>query len=338
MKTALYKGKNYFAIENNRELIPGADEVKIKIAYCGICGTDLHIFHGKMDSRVKIPQSIGHEASGTVVEIGSNVIDYNIGDKVVVRPLKWCGLCNTCKAGNNHICPDLKFMGIDTEGAFQEYWTVPAMTLHKCPEDISLKLAALIEPLAVACHDVKRARIAVGEKVVVLGAGPIGLLVAMVARHAGAQVIISELNEYRLSIAEKLGFSTFNPSQGDLVKYIHEVTEGDGADVIFEVTASTAGAEVMTEIVKPRGRILLVGIYNQPKEINLFKFFWRELEMLGARVYEREDYEHAIEIAAKRTLPLESIISDIFELDGIQKAFESFKNSPDAMKILIKCS
>ncbi len=336
MKTALYQGNKTFKIAQCPEGTVGPDDVKVKIAYCGICGTDLHIFHGKMDQRVNIPQSIGHETSGTVAEVGSNVKGFAPGDKVVVRPLQWCGKCATCAAGHNHICPNLKFMGIDTEGAFQEYWTVPADTLHKCPDDMSLKLAALIEPLAVACHDVRRARVAAGERVVVLGGGPIGLLVAMVARAAGAEILISEISEYRLELAEKLGFSTFNPMQGDLLERVNELTGGVGADVVFEVTASAAGAEVMTELVRPRGRILLVGIYSQPQPVTLFKFFWRELEMIGARVYEHEDYDRAIELAASGSLPLEAVISGVYELDDIQAAFESFEGNSTAMKVLIK--
>jgi len=337
MKIAYYKGNKKFEIGEGAEKAPKAGEAKVKIAYCGICGTDQHIFHGKMDQRVNIPQSIGHECSGTVVEIGEGVDNVSIGDNVVIRPLDWCGECPTCKAGHTHICTNLKFMGIDTEGALQETWTVKARTLHKCPKNMPLKLGALIEPLAVACHDVRRGCLKSGEYTVVLGGGPIGLLVAMVAKASGAKVLISEINEFRLSLAKDMGFETFNPLEGDLVEYVNSQTDETGADIVFEVTASDPGAKVMTELVRPRGRIVLVGIYTGPKEINLFKFFWRELEMIGARVYEKEDFDKAVELAAGGSMPLEKLISGVYDLDDIQQAFESFEGNATAMKVLIKC-
>lgn len=338
MKATFYKGSKNIDAGQGQERKPGADEVKLKIAYCGICGTDQHIFHGKMDKRVNPPQIIGHECSGTVVETGSAVSDFKPGDKVVVRPLNWCGECPTCKAGNSHICTSLKFMGIDSEGAFQEYWTVKARTLHKCPDSMDLKLGALIEPLAVACHDVRRGRLAPGEYAVILGGGPIGMLVAMAARAIGARVIISEINDYRLKLAAEMGFETFNPKNGDLAAHVMSATNGTGADIVFEVTASEPGAKIMTELLRPRGRIVLVGIYTQPQSIDLFKFFWRELELIGARVYEKADYDQAVELASQGSLPLEKIISGVFSLDEIQQAFESFEGNATAMKVLVRCS
>jgi (R,R)-butanediol dehydrogenase/meso-butanediol dehydrogenase/diacetyl reductase len=134
-----------------------------------------------------------------------------------------------------------------------------------------------------------------------------------------------------------MGFEAFNPLEGDLVEYVNSQTEGTGADIVFEVTASTPGAKVMTELVRPRGRIVLVGIYTEPQQIALFKFFWRELEMIGARVYEKEDFDKAVELAAGGTMPLESIISGVYDLDDIQAGFESFEGNAAAMKVLIKC-
>lgn len=337
MKAAMYCGNNKFDIKNIQDKSPAAGEVKVKIAYCGICGTDQHIFHGKMDSRVNIPQSIGHECSGTVVEVGEGVDGFKEGDMVVVRPLDWCGECETCKAGYTHICSNLKFMGIDTEGAFAEYWTVKARTLHKCPENMRLDLAALVEPLAVACHDVRRSRLKAGEYAVILGGGPIGLLVAMVARESGARVLISEINEYRLKLAEEMGFDTFNPLEGDLQGHVLDQTGQAGADVVFEVTASDPGAKVMSKLARPRGRIVLVGIFSAPQEVTLFDFFWKELELLGARVYEAEDYGTAITLAASGKLPLQNIISNVYDLEQIQQAFESFGNGGNNMKVLVKC-
>lgn len=336
MRAAYYNKKHTFEVKEAESLTPGPGEVKVKVAYCGICGTDLHIFHGKMDQRVTPPQVIGHEMSGTVTEIGSGVKSVNIGDNVVVRPLNWCDECAACKAGHQHICMNLKFMGIDSVGALQDAWVVKERVLHKIPGTMDMKYGSLIEPLAVACHDVHRAELKADENVVILGGGPIGLLIAMVARDAGANVVISEVNDYRLKLAKELKFRTVNPLETDLVKEVEQWTNGTGADVVFEVTATQSGASVMTELLRTRGRIVVVGIYSEPPKIDLFKFFWRELQLYGARVYDEVDFDNAIALAAKGSLPLDRIISGIYPLDQIQKAFESFDGNAMAMKVLIK--
>ncbi len=338
MKASFYTGNQTFEVRDVTPAEPGEGEVRVRVAYCGICGTDLHIFHGKMDQRVGIPQTIGHEMSGVVEKTGPGVTAFRPGDRVAVRPLDWCGDCPACRAGHSHICMNLKFMGIDSVGAFQELWVVKERTLFRVPDNLSLRLAALIEPLAVACHDVRTAAIRPGETVVVLGGGPIGLLIAMVARAAGGNVILSEINPYRIATARELGFRTVDPAGEDLKAIVEATTVGAGADVVFEVTASAAGAKTMTELVRTRGRIVAVGIYSRPPEVDMHRFFWRELRLFGARLYEEEDFRNGLELAATGKLPLERLITGVLRLDEIQKAFESFNGNAEAMKVLIQCS
>jgi 2-desacetyl-2-hydroxyethyl bacteriochlorophyllide A dehydrogenase len=338
MKAAHYINVGKFEIRDTSPLPPAADEVTIRVAYCGICGTDLHIFHGKMDARVKPPQVIGHEMSGTLVAVGSQAKGWKVGDRVTVRPLDWCSECAACKAGHSHVCMKLKFMGIDSIGSFQEHWNVKARTLYRVPEQVSLKHAALIEPLAVACHDVRRAQLRAGEFAVVLGGGPIGLLIAMVAKAAGARVLVSEINPFRIAFARQAGFEVVNPAEQDLVAAVNVATGGAGADVVFEVTAAAAAAKVMTELPRVRGRIVVVGIYTQPPALDLFKFFWRELELCGARLYESEDFDRALAVAATGGLPLDSLITGVFPLAEIQAGFASLEGDATAIKTLIQCT
>lgn len=239
--------------------------------------------------------------------------------------------------GFSHICRDLKFMGIDSPGALQASWTVPAFTVHKLPLGVDLKLAALVEPLAVACHDVRMAVVAPGELAVVLGGDPIGMLIAMVARNAGARVVVSELSGFRLEFARSLGFEAVDPRAVDLAQFVREHSGDSGADVVFEVSGAKAAILSTTELLRIRGRPLLVAIYPQPAEINLFHFFWKELRLQGARVYEREDYEHAIELLAGGTLPLSRMISAVLPLREIAQAFTTLESDPAAMKILMDC-
>ena len=335
MKAALYAGNKSISVGESVPQSPGPGQVRLQVAYCGICGTDLHIYQGHMDKRVDIPQVVGHEMSGEIAEIGPDVTGWQVGDRVVVRPLDPCGNCPACEAGHAHICYNLKFLGIDTPGAFQGWWTVPAHTLHRLPENLTLDEAALIEPLAVACHDVGRAQITPGEHVVVIGGGPIGMLVSMVAKHQGADVLVSEVNPFRVSFARELGLDAINPLEDSLEAAVDERTHGVGADVVFEVSGSQAGASTMTSLLRTRGRIVVVAIFSEPPQIDLFRFFWRELELKGARVYEPQDFDQAIKLAAAGTLPLSKLISAKLPLEGLQTAFEQIESSTEMMKVLI---
>ncbi|WP_075342989.1 zinc-dependent alcohol dehydrogenase [Tenacibaculum agarivorans] len=336
MKATLYEGNKVLSLIDKEVEEPKADEVRIKVAYAGVCGTDMHIYHGMMDKRVDIPLTIGHEMSGTIDAIGEKVTDYKVGDKVVVRPLD-DRLAKPSDKGFNHICEELKFIGIDSPGAMQQYWNVPAFTLHKLPETTDLKLAALVEPLSVATHDVRMSELQPGEFAVVLGGGPIGMLIALVAKEMGANVIISEVNESRITKAKEMGLEAVSPVETDLVSYVREKTDGRLADVVFEVAGVQPTLDIMTEIAGIRGRIVMVAIHGQPKPVNLFKFFWKELKLIGARVYEEEDYERSIQLINENNLPFSEMITDVQSLSEIQKIFESIDENPNGMKTLIDC-
>lgn len=337
MKAALYLGGGRFSVEEQAPAPPGQGMVKLKVAYCGICGTDLHIYHGKMDHRVKTPQVIGHEVAGEVAEVGEGVTQVQVGDRVAVRPLQ-PGRPDPSDNGCAHIGKNLQFIGIDMPGGMQAYWNVPAHTLHKLPSHLSLQLGALIEPLAVACHDVRLARLQPGENAVVIGGGPIGVLIGLVARHAGAGVIIAEPNAARRALCSTLGLQTLNPPEEDIAAKTAAFTGGAMADVVFEVSGAQAAIQVMTTLLKARGRIVMVAIHSEPRPVDLFRFFWRELSMTGARVYEPEDFEAAIALAASGVLPLQQLITKVSPLSGVQQAFEAIDGNPSVMKWLLDCS
>jgi len=336
MKAVYYQGSGRFTVGLGEIRPPADGEVRLEVAYCGLCGTDLHIAHGSMDHRVRAPQVIGHEMAGTVAEVGTGVAGLGPGDKVVVRPLDSRGETAADK-GLSHICRNLKFLGIDTPGAFQGSWTVPAFTIHRLPPDVDLKLAALTEPLAVACHDVRRGRVAAGETVAVIGGGPIGVMIALVARSRGARVIVSEVNASRLAFVRQLGLTVIDPGEADLAEAVEEVTQGAGADVVFEVSGSAAGAMAMTKLAGLRGRIVVVAIFSAPPTVNLFDVFAKELEVLGTRVYEPEDFQSAIDLIIGGRLPLADLITSVEPLERLPAALEQLERNPSAMKILVDC-
>ncbi len=333
---AVYRGNRAFEVVRRASAAPAPGEAAIRVAYCGICGTDMHVFHGNMDTRVGFDRVIGHEMSGTVAALGEGCENLAVGQRVVVRPLDHCDDCPACHAGHRHVCHNLKFLGLDTDGAFQEWWTVPAHTLHALPDTLGLDHAALIEPVAVACHDVRLSGLASGETALVIGGGPIGILVASVAREAGGEVLVSEVNPNRLAVARSLGFDALNPLEDDLGGEVHRRTGGKGADVVFEVSGTQAGVDAMTEVASVRARIVMVAIHASRPQIDLFRFFWRELRLMGARVYEPEDYDAAIGIVARGGIAADTVITHVSPLDSVQEAFEALESSPTAMKSLVR--
>ncbi|HKX30851.1 MAG TPA: alcohol dehydrogenase catalytic domain-containing protein [Blastocatellia bacterium] len=338
MKAAFYEGNELIRVGECLPIAPAEGEVQIRVSHCGICGTDLHVFHGTMDHRVTKPAIIGHEMSGVIESLGANVSGWAAGDRVTVRPLDSCGTCPACQAGHTHICQKLKFIGIDRPGAMQTLWTVPARTLHRLPDSLSLKQGALIEPIAVACHDVRLGEVKADEFVVVLGGGPIGALIALVAQQKGARVLVSETNPFRIKLLQEFGLEVVNPAEADLVALVEGRTGGAGADLVFEVTSSKAGAEMMTKLPRVRGRIVVVAIFSQPPQVDLFRFFWRELSLRGARVYEAQDFEEAIAISASGALPLDKLITHVGQLDQLEWGLRQLEKGGEVMKVLIECS
>ena len=338
MKATFYEGNQSISVGPCIPVPPAAGQVQIRVSHCGICGTDLHIYLGHMDKRVKMPQIMGHEMSGKIEILGDGVTNWKVGDTVTVRPLDACNECPACKAGNSHVCQKLKFIGIDTPGAMQALWTVPAHTLHRLPAGLSMAHAALIEPIAVACHDVRMGDVKAGEYCVVLGGGPIGVLVALVAKSKGAHVLVSEINPFRIELCKQLGLEAVDPRAVDLVEKVNADTGDAGADVVFEVSGSLAGAETMTKLPRVRGRIVLVAIFAQPTPVDLFRFFWREVKLIGARVYEPQDFDEAIALLAAGKVPFTKIITDVYPMSQLKKGFEEMASGGNVMKILIDCA
>ncbi|WP_327426907.1 zinc-dependent alcohol dehydrogenase [Streptomyces sp. NBC_01236] len=317
---------------------PGPGEVELAPAFVGICGTDLHIFHGDMDARVAAPAVLGHEMSGRIVRVGPGVEGWQAGDAVTVMPLRWDDTCPACRAGHQHICQHLDFIGIDSPGAMQQRWTVPAATLIRLPDSVPLDRAALVEPTAVAVHDVGRAGVREGERVVVVGGGPVGILIALVAQARGAEVRVVELSAHRRLLAGELGLTTWDPDVDDIPALVGEWTGEAGADVAFEVSGAAGGVDTAVEVLGVRGRLCLVAIHPRPREINLHRFFWRELTLIGARLYDRGDFEQAVALVADGSIAVERLISKVVPLTQAPAAFEALEAGGDVMKILVDCT
>lgn len=336
MLTAAYVGDRTMTVGEAEPAPPGPGEVQVEVAYVGICGTDLHILHGSMDARVSMPAVIGHEMSGRVAAVGEGVTGWATGDPVTVMPLDWDGTCPACRAGHQHVCQNLDFVGIDSPGALQGRWNVRADLLVPLPRELSLEHAALVEPVAVAVHDVRRSGLGAGDRVVVLGGGPIGVLIGIVARHAGAEVLVSEPDPGRRALVEGLGLETLDPTAADLVGAVDERTGGAGADVVFEVSGAAPAVLAATSVAKVRGTVVVVAIHPRPVPVDLQRVFWRELRLLGARVYERTDFERAVELLAAGVVPAAGLVTEVVGISRVADAFAALE-SGQAMKVLVDC-
>jgi (R,R)-butanediol dehydrogenase / meso-butanediol dehydrogenase / diacetyl reductase len=337
VRAAYYTGNRRIELRPADVVSPASGMVQLEVAFTGICGTDLHIVHGAMDSRVAPPAILGHEMAGRVTAIGEGVTGWRPGDPVTVMPLVWCGECAACRIGSTHICQRLSFLGIDASGSLQPYWTVPAETLVSLPSDLSLRTAALAEPTAVAVHDVRRAQLSAGERAVVIGGGPIGLLVAVVAKEMGADVLLVEPNDDRRSLAGSTGLVTLDPRAEEVAAEVAEWTDGDGAEVTFEVSGAVPGIQAAIDALGPHGRVVIVAIHTTPPPVDLFRIFWRELTLVGARVYERRDFEEAVRLLTAGRIPVDALVTDVLPLPRTAEAFTAL-DAGHAMKILIDCA
>lgn len=318
---------------------PKSDEVLIEVKYCGICGSDIHAYHG-VHPFIKPPIVLGHEFSGVVKEVGDDVKEFKVGQRVVVEPLLTCGKCLNCRLGHYNRCVSMKVIGAQTDGAFAEYLPVPAHRVIEIPDEITFKYGALVEPLSVAVHAVKRAGPIGGLNVVVLGAGPIGLLTASVAKRYGAnEVLITDLSDYKLKVAKSLGIDhVVNVRKDDPVKVAKEVFGSEGVDIIFECVGSNPVTIAQAiEMARRGATIVIVGVFRGEIPVRIGFVQDRELELKGTAVYIFKDFLDAIELLRKREISVEPLISKIFPLEDIEKAFKYIEENRDTtIKVLIK--
>ena len=304
----------------------------VKVAYNGICGTDLAILHGK-HPRACAPLVMGHEISGWVAQAGAT--GPTAGTLVVVEPLITCGQCRSCKNGLAHVCRNLGLYGIDSPGGMAQYVALPPEVLHAVPDGVDPRTATLAEPLAVAVHAVERSGLEPGSTVAVYGAGPIGILTALVARHAGAAtVVITEPSPWRRAVAARLGF-TVVPACSTMAQTLDPLTDGEGADLTFDSAAHPGVAAELTAVTRVRGRIVVVGVYKQPAAVDLQAVCFKEQTVIGIRVYTSQNVATAIKLIASGALGLDRFPTKSFDLTDVVAAFDAAASGQDYLKVLL---
>jgi len=332
MLAARYLGPN--RIEPVEVPVPsiGSGEALIKVDACGFCGSDLAIVAG-LHPRAKAPLTLGHELSGRVVEINSADTRLAVGDLVTLYPLISCGHCYVCRTGNPHVCRNLKLYGFDADGGMAEYVKLPVDNLLKLPDDMATLCGALLEPLAVAVHGVSRAPLADVRTVVVIGAGPIGLLTALVAVARGVpNLLITDISPSRLELAAKLGLHTAMAG-AEARELVLQETDEEGVDLVFECAGAPASAEEMTRLLRPQGTIVNLGVFKGPVKVQMRDVNFKELTIIGSRVYAKKNFEEAVRLAA--VLPLRDIVTHSFPLLDVETAFDSFRQGEGVCKVIV---
>ena len=316
---------------------PGPDQVLVKIMKIGICGSDIHVYHGT-HPYTSYPVTQGHEVSARIVELGAYVNDLAVGQKVTIEPQVFCGRCYPCLHGKYNLCEKLKVMGFQTTGTASEYFAVDASKVTPIPDEMTYSDGAMIEPLAVTIHAAKRFPDVNGSKVVVLGCGPIGILLIQSLKALGAaEILATDISDLRLSLAAKLGADyTANTRKTDYAEALLKAYGSDKADVIFECAGTDLTMEQAIQNARKGSSIILVAVFGKRADIDLAKLNDSELDLNTSMMYRHEDYVDAIRFVQEGKIRLKPLQTTHFSFTDYQKAYEYIdQNQEKTMKVII---
>ncbi|XP_011643927.1 sorbitol dehydrogenase-like [Pogonomyrmex barbatus] len=343
--TAVLYGINDLRLENTSIEEPGDNEVLLEMGCVGICGSEIHYFvNGRIgDFIVKKPMIVGHEASGTVIKLGNNVKNLKIGDRVAIEPGVPCKMCVFCKEGRYNLCKDIVFCATPpVHGNLRRFYKHAADFCFKLPDHVSLEEGALLEPLSVGVHACKRGGVGINSKVLILGAGPIGLVTLLVAKAMGAnKVVITDIMECKLNIAKKLGADdTYlvqkDRSEKDMVADIHAIF-GDEPNKTIDASGAQASIRLAILATKSGGVVVLVGMGPPEVQVPLINALVREVDIRGVFRYVN-DYSDALALIASGRVNVKPLITHNYKMEEIKQAFETTRTGAGgAIKVMIHC-
>ncbi len=316
---------------------PGPGQVLLRIKRIGVCGSDIHVYHGK-HALTPYPVVQGHEVSGVVEKLGPGVKGLRTGDPATFQPQVTCGKCYSCTHGAYHICDNLKVMGFQTTGAGSELFALDARLVLKLPSGTSYDHGAMVEPTAVGVHAVTRGGGVKGRKVLILGAGPIGNLTSQVARGMGAaQVMITDVSDYRLGLARECGVDfAVNTAREDLSARIRDSFGEEKADLILECVGAGPTISQAISVARKGTDIVVVGVFGDKPQVDMGTVQDRELRLIGTLMYQEPDWKKAIELIGSQRVKLAPLVTNHFAFADYKKAYEYIDaNREQAMKVMI---
>jgi (R,R)-butanediol dehydrogenase / meso-butanediol dehydrogenase / diacetyl reductase len=344
MRAAVYHGPNKLEVADVPEPTPGPGTVKLKVGFNGICGTDLHEYYAGPIfvptephplTHQQMPLVIGHEFSGVITDVGAGVTGWAEGDRVAVEPIYKCGRCAPCRAGNYNVCTQIGFHGLMSDGGMAEYTVVPTDMLHKLPDNVSLQLGALVEPMSVAYHAATLGDIKSGDTAMVFGAGPIGIGLWFALRGKGLDdVFVVEPVSTRRAAIETLGGKTLDPTSMDVPAFIADHTDGRGADAVFDAAGVRPAVETALGCVGSRRPMVSVAIYEKPLTTPLLNLVMNESRIQGSLCYTGADFEAVIALMADGTYDTTGWVSAIALDDVVEEGFEALHDGAK-MKVLV---
>lgn len=314
-----------------------AGQVLVKIKKIGVCGSDIHVYHGTHPF-TSYPITQGHEVSGQIVKVGEGVAQLKEGQKVIIEPQVFCGTCYPCRHGKYNLCEELKVMGFQTTGVASDYFAVDASKITVIPDDMTYNEGAMMEPLAVTVHAVKRAGDVTGLKVAVLGAGPIGILLAQSAKAMGAaQVMITDIGDYRLELAKQCGADfVVNTAKRDFGEAMLECFGPDKADVIYDCAGNDITMGQAIKYARKGSQIILVAVYAGMANVDLAVLNDHELDLNTSMMYRHEDFVDAIRYVNEKKIQLKPLMSKHFAFDDYLAAYQYIDNNRETtMKVII---
>jgi (R,R)-butanediol dehydrogenase/meso-butanediol dehydrogenase/diacetyl reductase len=344
MKAAVYYGPNKVEIDDVAEPEPAPGTVKLKVGFNGICGTDLHEYYAGPIfvptaphplTGQQLPLTIGHEFSGTIAAVGDGVTGWAEGDRVAVEPIYKCDHCAPCRAGNYNVCQHIGFHGLMSDGGMAEYTVVPTSMLHKLPDNVSLELGALVEPMSVAYHAATLGDVSPSNTAMVFGAGPIGIGLWFALRGKGLDdVFVVEPSETRRAAIEALGAKTLDPVALDVAAFIADHTGGDGADAVFDAAGVAPAVATALACVGSRKPMVSVAIYEKPLETPLLNLVMNESRIQGSLCYTGADFESVIALMADGAYDTTGWVAKIAIDDVVDEGFEAL-HAGKKMKVLV---
>ena len=333
MRAAVLQAPGRLVVSSVDDPVPAQDEVLVRVAACGVCGTDREIYRGGYGARY--PLIPGHELAGTVVDLGPDATGLAVGDRVTIDPNVVDGTCYYCRHGVDHLCAGLEAVGVRRAGGFAELAAAPARYAYRLPDSITLEVGSQIEPIACCVHGIDQARIATGDLVAVAGSGPIGCLLIQLTRLQGAGcIVVSEPNPARRELARRSG-ADVTCAPAELRTILRDLRPSAGPDVVIEASGNPAAAAEAVEIVRRGGTVLLFAVYPEAAriEVNPFRINDDELTIVGS-LNNPHTHQRAIDLVASGRLDLTDVITDLIGLDELERAMD-VSNFPTAGKILV---